>query len=114
MNDIFKYGFFILIAVVIGILIFQGQSDGDKLYENELKDHIKAQDEIISRLEDENSQISVDLSLKADSIAVLSVDVQKIDNKRKAAIRYYENRIKNIDNLSIPELDSLFKSRYGQ
>ena len=112
-NKITFYGFFVLIAVIIGILVFQGQSDGDKKYIDTLHEQIDALNENISRLEEENSQIAVDLSLKADSLVLeRSISADAI-NKRRSAIKYYEKRIRDRDNLAVNDLDSLFADRFS-
>ena len=112
-NNIFKYGFFALIAVIIAILMLKGDSDESKLYIDTLHEQIEVLNEKNSRLSEQNNQIAVDLDLKSDSIAVLSVDIAEIKQKRTSAIRYYEKRISNIDNLTTHELDSFFIARYG-
>lgn len=113
LNNITKYGFFVLIAVIIAILMLQGESDESKLYLDTLHERIEALNETKSRLEEQNEQIAINLSLKSDSISALTVDIQNIKDKRKAAIKYYEKRIDNINRLTTHELDSFFIARYG-
>ena len=113
MANIFKYGFFVLIVVIILIVVFKGRSQGDKLYIDTLHEQIDGLNEKISHLDDENTRIATSLALKMDSISVLRSEVAQIENKRIAAIRYYEKRIRDIDNITVHGLDSLFAERYG-
>ena len=112
-NNLFKYGFFTLIAGIILYIVFWPEPDGNQQYVDGLHEQIEALNVINSRLSEQNDQITVDLSLKADSIAALAVDIQEIKKQRIAAIRYYEKRINNIDKLTTHELDSFFLARYG-
>jgi predicted nuclease with TOPRIM domain len=112
-TDFYKYGFFALIVVVILVYVFKGQgSDGREIikkYEQEVK---VLQDEI-DVLQDKNDSIRGRMANYNDSLRVLRSETTRIEKRRKAAIRYYEKRIKAIDDLHVHELDSLFASRYG-
>ena len=112
MNNIFKYGFFILVIAIILIVVFKGEGDGNKLYVQELENKIERLNDVNSLLEAKNSQIITDIGLKMDSIAVLESEVAEIENKRIAAIKYYEKRINNIDKFNVIQLDSSFTTRY--
>jgi lipopolysaccharide export LptBFGC system permease protein LptF len=113
MTNFFKYGFFVLIAAFVAYVTLWPEPEGNQQYVDQLHEQIDALNVKNSRLKEQNKQISVDLSLKADSIAALAVDIQDIKKQRIAAIRYYEKRINNIDKLTTHELDSFFLARYG-
>jgi hypothetical protein len=113
MNTIFKFGFFALIGLVIVVYMFKGIPGETKAYIKELEKQKEELNEKISHLEDDNRRIITNLALKMDSIRILESDVAEIENKRIAAIKYYEKRIRNMDNLNVHELDSLFTERYG-
>ena len=113
MQKITFYGFFVLIVVIIGILIFQGQSDGDKQYLNTLHEQIDGLNEKYSRLEDKIVAKDIELGLMFDSLSLERQVSSDAINKRQAAIRYYEKRIRDRDNLAVNDLDSLFAERFG-
>lgn len=110
MDKFFRVGFFLLVVVVIVSYIFKGRSD--KAYERELQSQKIELDEKISRLESDNRKIATDLAVKMDSLTILESEMAKNKNKKIAIIKYYEKRIRNIDTLSDPELDSMFRARY--
>lgn len=112
-DNIFKYGFFALIVVVILVYVFKGIPGETKAYIKKLEEEKIELNENISRLEDDNRRIVTNIELKMDSIRILESDLAEIENKRIAAIKYYEKRIRNIDNLTVHGLDSLFAERYG-
>ena len=114
MEKIFKYGFFLLAIAVVVMVSFRGPSSGDKLYLEELENKVNVLSKTNLLLEQRNSSISEDLSLKKDSIIVLESEIAEIEYKKILLTRYYEKRIKNIDNLDVSQLDSLFTARYGE
>ena len=114
MNNLFKYGFFALIAVIILILVFQGRSESDDLYIDELHSKVERLNVINFRLEDEISKIVAELEVKMDSIATLKGEVAEIEYKKILLAKYYEKKIRAIDNLNVSQLDSAFSERYGR
>lgn len=112
MKNLYKYGFFILIAIVIITFFFKGENRSDKLYIEELEDKVERLNEINSRLEDENLSIEEANKARKDSILVLSLEIEEIEIKKNLIIRNYEKRIKNIDNFTNSQLDSFFIARY--
>lgn len=112
MDKIFKIGFFVLIAVIILMIVFNGRSDSDQLYIDDLHNKVEALNDENSVLEAENTKIATDLALKMDSIATLEGEVAEIEYKKILLTRYYEKKIRNIDKLNVSQLDSVFAARY--
>lgn len=111
-KNITFYGFFILLAVSILAYVFKGISPETKQLINKLESEKKELNDKISNLKADNRRIATDIALYIDTLSVLQLDLLDIEIKRIAAIRYYEKRIRNIDNLTIHGLDSLFAERY--
>ena len=111
-KDVYKYGFFSLIIAIIVILIFQGRSDGDHLYEDELQSRIETLDTDIGALSGENEVLRLEIGVHEDSLRILGMETEDLEYKRKAAIQYYEKRIRVIEHYSVTQLDSFFTARY--
>ena len=111
-QKIFKYGFFAMIVVLILMLVFKGRTSGDKLYEQVLEDKIELLNHDISVLDDKNRLLQVEINVLSDSLGILDQKAKENENKRKAAINYYEKRIKALNDLTVHELDSFFAARY--
>ena len=112
MNNFFKYGFFILIAIIIVTFIFKGQNSSDKLYIEELEARVERLNVINSRLDNENLDIEKINKARKDSILALSLEIEEIEIKKNLIIRNYEKRIRDIDNFTNSQLDSFFIARY--
>lgn len=112
MNNLFKYGFFILIAIVIITFIFKGENSSDKMYIEGLEDKVERLNVINSRLEEDNLAIEEINSAREDSISALSLEIEEIETKKNLIIRNYEKRIRDIDNFTNSQLDSFFIARY--
>jgi hypothetical protein len=111
-DKIFKYGFFAVIVIAILAYVFKGIPGETKAYIEKLEEEKIELNENISRLEGDNRRIVTNIALKMDTIRILESDLAEIENKRIAAIKYYEKRIRNIDGLTVHGLDSLFAARY--
>lgn len=112
-DNIFKYGFFIMIAVTILVYVFKGQGSDGKEYLEELEKQKAYYETIIKGLEDSIDIRDARIISLSHDLKVERGIAQDAINKRKAAIRYYEKRIKARDNLTTHELDSIFAKRYG-
>jgi len=110
---IFKYGFFAMIALVIIVYMFKGIPGDTKAYIKSLEEEKKELNEKVSRLEGEIRNIITELEIKNDSLRLEQEVSEEWRNKRLAAIKYYEKRIKARDNLATHQLDSIFAERYG-
>lgn len=114
MEKIFKYGFLILLAAVIFLLMIRGRTDSDKLYIKSLEDQVVILNQDNKDLELANELIVVRNKQMIDSLIVLEAEIVEIEYKKILLTKYYEKRIRNIDKLSVVELDSAFASRYGR
>lgn len=111
MDNIFKYGFFILIVLVISVWMFKGRSD--KEYIKELETQEVTLNEKILRLEADNRRIITNLALKTDSILVLRSEYTILDEEKPNA-EYHEERINDYNRFFIVQLDSSFTKRYSR
>ena len=108
-----KYIPWVAIAVLVAILVFRPEPESNQALIDLLRGEIEVLNENVSRLEEENGKITADIELKMDSIVVLEMDVQYIKGMRAATIKYYEQRIDDVDNWPTSGLDSFFIARYS-
>ena len=113
LDSVFKYGFFLLLAGLVVSLMLRGSTDVDEQYLNTLHEKLEALEAEVTTLEATNSVLKDKIIVLEDSVVILDNRSQELENKRKAAIRYYEKRLRSIDNLTTHELDSIFAERYG-
>jgi len=111
-DNIFKYGFFIVVALGILAYVFKGRSAEDNTLIDSLHKEISTLNISIDSLEVAFTQLDKENKVLLDSIVIIESDLIEINEQRVAAIKYYEKRIRNIDNLTTHELDSLFTERY--
>ncbi len=112
MEKIYRYGFFVLMALVILVFVFKDESSGDNLYIETLESKIERLNMKNAYLDAQNSNIVADIEVKMDSIANLKSEVKRVEYKKTLMKRYYENKINAIDKLNVYELDSAFAARY--
>ena len=111
---------YVLIAAVIimAILVyFLGKQSYDKKDAIDRINKIGAQLETIKRsrniLKEENLVLSGKNTLYLDSIRSINIRYRESENRRIGATKYYEKRLRNIDNLSANQHNVFFAERYA-
>lgn len=112
MEQWFKYiGVF---AVAFGLAFtyfyFQPQTDCDEL----IKQTIKRYDYTIDSLKYSNKLIQDSISIKQDSINLLSSNIEKRTKSLDSLKQAYEDKISDIPNWSTNELTEYFTNRYSK
>lgn len=94
--------------------MIRGRSNSDKLLIDSLEDQVFSLEEYNKDLELVNEEIVLRNNQMIDSLVVLESEITEIEYKKILLTKYYEKRIRNIDKLSVVELDSAFTKRYGR
>lgn len=113
LNTITKYGFFVLLVVIVLILTLDSGADKNKPYVDALEKKIEQLEDTNKRIMNAFDSVSFALVQMSDSAALLREDNARLDNINKSTVRYYEKKIRNRDRLTTHELDSIFANRYG-
>ena len=113
MNNFFKYGFFLLIAIVIITFVFKGQNSSDKLYIERLENEKNLLKESNIDLQEKFDSVTLEFVVIRDSLQIQRLVNIESENKRRSAKRYYEKRINSRDNLAVYDIDSVFTKRFG-
>ena len=110
-DKVFRYGFFILLAITVVVYTFKGR--GDKAYIDQLEDKVEKLEEEYREISIRNSSLEGSISSLKDTLEIVGLQVSETEKKRLEAIKYYEKKLKDIGSLTTVELDSFFTERYG-
>lgn len=71
-------------------------------------------DSKINEIKDSNLKLEENIDSLNSKINRIDEDILNIQKKKDIVKEYYYEKIKGVDSLSIPELDSFFTERYGK
>ncbi len=112
MGQWFKYigVFAVAFGLAFAYFYFQPQTDCDEL----IKQTIKRYDYTIDSLKYSNKLIQDSISIKQDSINLLSSNIEKRTKSLDSLKQAYEDKISDIPNWSTNELTEYFTNRYSE
>lgn len=112
MEQWFKYigVFAVAFGLAFAYFYFQPQTDCDGL----IKQTIKRYDYTIDSLKYSNKLIQDSISIKQDSINLLSSNIEKRTKSLDSLKQAYEDKISDIPNWSTNELTEYFTNRYSK